>query len=719
MQDQQKSLTVRKGADAYHLGDYIGHYCNPSTASIRKSFYCSLACLALFLLSFVITPYLITEANASQAVDAAVSWAAVSVELDPDYAATQAGGSISDSDHGNILFGGTTGIHPSTTSGSNIGTEVVIKKTIAVTTEGQYFRVFLSTSGVDSNNQYTSDLQHTAANSGLTIPTIGGTWDSPVAFSDATWGYAVPGTSVPKSDGSAQSDFTQSSTFSSSTLGIELNALDHSAVYNRDKWAAVPVYGQSQEIWSASTNNSAGFGPSGDTNFTFDVYYGVMIDTDVLAGTYQNTLVYTALASSDALDAVSSNISRSQAYVANGATEVLSFDLSASTADVVTYDKVELYLVPHDIVESANYTITDDADDPIRVAVSAGTAISITVTSTNFSLSNTGAMITFTMPDLTPAGNLSDSADPDQHAGLYDFWVSIPEYGYNYLSKYTDGTNFVASAIYAGLQSKDAAGDYYVDTMQGITSDVCKNTNRWSNQVGDNARILDYSGATQLVEDIMTTAIDEETGEETTIVDTEATLAANTATGLGTFALTDTRDNNVYLVRRLSNGSCWMVENLRLDLSIVGTLTPADSDLAADWTPDASTVKNSYTGASAGQARMLVANGITYYNWYAAVAETVGATFTTATRSICPRGWMLPTRTALSGGTAGTVLPFSAQASGYYSNSSGYNGGSLAYLWSRQSYASTTAYAYRYTRGTANSSNYEKKSPTPVRCVAR
>ena len=37
--------------------------------------------------------------------------------------------------------------------------------------------------------------------------------------------------------------------------------------------------------------------------------------------------------------------------------------------------------------------------------------------------------------------------------------------------------------------------------------------------------------------------------------------------GVGTFALTDIRDNKDYLVRRLADGNCWMVQNLDLDLN--------------------------------------------------------------------------------------------------------------------------------------------------------
>lgn len=61
--------------------------------------------------------------------------------------------------------------------------------------------------------------------------------------------------------------------------------------------------------------------------------------------------------------------------------------------------------------------------------------------------------------------------------------------------------------------------------------------------------------------------------------------AAAAALGVGSFKLIDIRDQHPYLVRRLADGNCWMVENLALELSTSGTLTPEDSDVSEDWDP--------------------------------------------------------------------------------------------------------------------------------------
>ena len=147
--------------------------------------------------------------------------------------------------------------------------------------------------------------------------------------------------------------------------------------------------------------------------------------------------------------------------------------------------------------------------------------------------------------------------------------------------------------------------------------------------------------------------------------------------------LTDTRDNRQYLIRKLADGNCWMVSNLMLNFTTSTTLTPADSDVSANWTPGVATqttdgtswhpddsetsydTVHSYTTDNlwindAGTSTTTTAPAIgsddyyirrlgNYYTWYAATAGT-GAYSTTssspdAAGSICPKGWQLPTNT--------------------------------------------------------------------------
>lgn len=59
-----------------------------------------------------------------------------------------------------------------------------------------------------------------------------------------------------------------------------------------------------------------------------------------------------------------------------------------------------------------------------------------------------------------------------------------------------------------------------------------------------------------------------------------------------TVRLIDRRDGKYYWVAKLADGNCWMTQNLDLDLSTRQTLTPADSDVINNWTPNRSTVNS-------------------------------------------------------------------------------------------------------------------------------
>ncbi len=139
--------------------------------------------------------------------------------------------------------------------------------------------------------------------------------------------------------------------------------------------------------------------------------------------------------------------------------------------------------------------------------------------------------------------------------------------------------------------------------------------------------------------------------------------------------LTDTRDNNRYLVSKLADGECWMSQNLALDLEanvpvIAATVdggttsfTPENSTIneagvqwgyeyyvaksykpVADETYFRNGITKSSTPSGSGDEYLWEKNG-NFYNWYAATAGTnVGlGGFENATASICPKGWRLPT----------------------------------------------------------------------------
>ena len=195
-----------------------------------------------------------------------------------------------------------------------------------------------------------------------------------------------------------------------------------------------------------------------------------------------------------------------------------------------------------------------------------------------------------------------------------------------------------------------------------------------------------------------------------------------------TKTLVDTRDNNTYTVSKLADGRCWMTQNLRI---INKTITPADSDVTANYTIPASSISgfSSYDISNA-----YVDNDGGFYNWYTATAGTGTYALSTngqnTTASICPKGWRLPT-----GGYGGEFYilyisydssflisnPVNLTLSGYaWSNVHRYQGSGGRY-WS--STVDSNKYAYHFYLDTSTTyfavNYYDKYHGFSVRCIAR
>ena len=194
-----------------------------------------------------------------------------------------------------------------------------------------------------------------------------------------------------------------------------------------------------------------------------------------------------------------------------------------------------------------------------------------------------------------------------------------------------------------------------------------------------------------------------------------------------TKTLVDTRDNNTYTVSKLADGKCWMTQNLR----IAGkTITPADSDVAANYIIPASSIDGfRYHDTS----NAYVDNDGGFYTWYTATAGTGTRSLFinghNAAASICPKGWRLPT-----GGSSGEFQtlynnynsysalisnPVNLTPSGYVNLSSRYNPGSVGSYWSSTVYSSDNAYNLYLNASSVYSANYTHEYiGFPVRCIA-
>jgi len=135
--------------------------------------------------------------------------------------------------------------------------------------------------------------------------------------------------------------------------------------------------------------------------------------------------------------------------------------------------------------------------------------------------------------------------------------------------------------------------------------------------------------------------------------------------------LTDTRNSQDYLVGRLPDGKCWMLNNLRLGSETSDlVLTPEDTNIASTWAlPQIDNSAIEQATAPQVYSSALEDDNIEnygflgyYYNWCAATAggtasggsrtcvETNADYPEVPTGDICPIGWSLP---LAGGGTVG------------------------------------------------------------------
>ena len=205
--------------------------------------------------------------------------------------------------------------------------------------------------------------------------------------------------------------------------------------------------------------------------------------------------------------------------------------------------------------------------------------------------------------------------------------------------------------------------------------------------------------------------------------------------------LMDSRDSKMYWVAKLPDGNCWMTQNLDLDLSTSKTLTPADTNIPKNWTPSTSTTTsisgyNSDTGKSynpgdkyyegsysASDPTTMHYHVGNYYQWSAATAGYTG--FGRSTRSICPKGWTLPSerqfQTLIDNGLSGSNFmnaPYYLLRGGQLHNGSLNDAGSHGYYWPSTPNGSSGAYTLDFYLGYVDTYTVYRYLGHSVRCVA-
>lgn len=206
----------------------------------------------------------------------------------------------------------------------------------------------------------------------------------------------------------------------------------------------------------------------------------------------------------------------------------------------------------------------------------------------------------------------------------------------------------------------------------------------------------------------------------------------------------DIRDNQVYTVKRLADGKCWMMENLNLgSTNLTVDLTSANSNLSTTVTASTfnSWITNSPT-ADYSAGVVVPVEGIelssnipkaTYYNFYAASGGTISGSSNAnnSTYDICPAGWRLPT-----GGSAGELgvitdayvdyakirapLALGGAAFGMTGSFNGttVNPNGNGYYWSSTRSSNTNMrYLITFSTGANDASTVNRRTGASIRCV--
>ena len=135
----------------------------------------------------------------------------------------------------------------------------------------------------------------------------------------------------------------------------------------------------------------------------------------------------------------------------------------------------------------------------------------------------------------------------------------------------------------------------------------------------------------------------------TTMQQMTPSICANTSVGTSK-TLKDSRDSSTYTIEKLSDGSCWMTQNLRFVPASGSKLMYTSSDVVDNIVWEGSDCDSN--GFDSSNACVYYDNDATYgayYNWTAATAtaqveETPFNDYEKVYYSVCPKGWTVPSR---------------------------------------------------------------------------
>ena len=194
----------------------------------------------------------------------------------------------------------------------------------------------------------------------------------------------------------------------------------------------------------------------------------------------------------------------------------------------------------------------------------------------------------------------------------------------------------------------------------------------------------------------------------------------------------DSRDGEMYVVKKLADGNVWMVEGLRLGGDEPITLTSENSDVESDFVLPASSMTG-FSSSNANNNSVYVDETYGgYYSYYTATAGEGGTNKTSGnvSHSICPKGWRLPTigeyQTLYSNYNSVSALQGAPGFvyNGFMMDNNPSSQGIYGSVWSASVASAQGAYLISFMNdsvftGTSPSQAVNKASGGAVRCIAR
>ena len=648
---------------------------------------------------------------------------------------------------------------------SSSGAVGIAENSISVTANSPSgYTLYIATNkGVTDNKIYLEGA--TTKDNTNTINATTGTFASPAALDNNSWGYAVANV--------ANFDTTYDTTSPSADA----------------KFAAMPLYANVDHDTTQAIKHKTA---SAITPETTTVYLGTKANMTLTPGDYTTTLSYLVIG--HLVDSASTN---GEIDIAEGETTIPG-DYSNKTIHLTTSLSTNLYLgdVAINLTKGSNTSSCTDisitTQNPLTLSCKLPSglevgAYDVTIETGIWSHTETSLFTiknffhlaynkntTDTVTDL-PTGTDDDSDDPADTALSFDIMGKPARSGYNFLGY--DESSSATTPTYAFDPDKE--------TYTPATISIPKNTTKTLYAIWEKA-VYDCRKDSSIASNYTMQNI--------------ANLKSSAFATQGTqVKLCDTRDGKAYYAAKQADGNIWMTQNLDFDLDATKTYTSADTDVTANWQPTRSTIVgtkynsstwtndyntpyswdpghyqilDSYSISSACTSNdySTCANGITaatnpgeanhyhvgnLYNWSAAVATNDTAAKTTRyeimPNSICPAGWKLPNALpkASSAGMFSTLLfkagiitteytgtssatwstdgktlifqdPLYLVRGGRVYSGSVYAVGTYGYYWSSSVYSSSSAYfLFFYSSNIYPQDYYNRNRGVSVRCVAR